>query len=105
MRNPRTGFSLPETLVAFVVLEVGILGAAAMTAIGLETIRRARLLEATLTRAAAVRDSLAELSGSARGTETLESAVISWTKESDGDYEITAVSAAGDSFALRGTSR
>jgi Tfp pilus assembly protein PilV len=84
IRTPRGGFSLVETLVAVLVLEVGLLACAGMILSAQRTLARARLLQRAVMETSRSADSLTELGWSVKGSRAFPGGKVEWIPEEDG---------------------
>ena len=75
----RAGYSLVEVIVALVMLAVGLLGSAGLVVVAGRSVAEALRMEAALTVAEGVADSLAQLGWSASGQRREGAFVVSWS--------------------------
>lgn len=95
--NGRGGFTLVETLVAVVILAVGVLGATGTGVVAMRLLSRAEARQDAATAAAMLLDSLALLDDPGSGRATLGRFEASWST-AGGEIEVR-LHPAGDSTA------
>lgn len=92
MVTPRrgAGFTLLEVLIAFVVLEVGLLGAVGVLVLASGSLSRAALLERAFAEAAQVADSLSRRGGAPSGEVVRDGWRVRWETDAGGLIRVTA---------------
>ena len=96
----RGGFSLVEVLVALVVLEVGLLGALAMTLQAQKTLLAAVALESASRAVEWLADSLSSEGWGGPGSIETERGLIRWMRDADGLVTITFQGGPGASGSM-----
>jgi prepilin-type N-terminal cleavage/methylation domain-containing protein len=99
----RTGFTLPEVMVAMMLLAIGAMGVAATGLLALQAFMRAELQEKALMEGQAVLDSLLALSAHTAGSRAVHGTTISWLPaDSAGSVTVTVNLTRGQHIELAG---
>jgi prepilin-type N-terminal cleavage/methylation domain-containing protein len=94
----RGGFTLLEVVVALVILEVGVLGAAGTLLLASRTLTRAERLERAVAYAAAVLDSLSAGARPGAGARAHFGGEVRWSVDSTGAVKIAALAGVADTL-------
>jgi type II secretory pathway pseudopilin PulG len=90
------GFTLPEIVIALLVLELAVVGAVGMLVLASATLSRAERLERAAARAEGVLDSLALTATPIDGTVSYEAGEIRWVVGAGGELRLVAGGPTGD---------
>ncbi len=85
------GFTLIEVVVALVVLEISLVGAAGMLELASSTLARAEALESAVAVAEGVLDSLKQAASVEPGARSFGGGDVVWSVEDDGEMIVRAI--------------
>lgn len=96
----RKGFTLIEVVVALVILEIGVLGAAGTLVLAAATMTRAEALERAVAATEGVLDSLAFAASGGRGAKPFRGGEVVWFANAQGHLVVNAMSHDADTLLV-----